>query len=152
MRTAQDILDPQPLTVEPDVRAGELARLLLEAGRDGACVVDEGHLVGVVTAMDLVYKEKRLHLPTLFTFMDAVIPVGWKQAERELEKISGITVGEIMTRDVVSVGAGAPLDELATLMVEKHLTMLPVVDGDRLLGVVDKRAVLAAAFPSAGSA
>ncbi|RME21097.1 MAG: CBS domain-containing protein [Deltaproteobacteria bacterium] len=149
MQTAQDILDPNPLTVSPDTRVDDLARKLLEAGREGACVVDDaGRLIGVVTAMDLVYKEKRLHLPTLFTFMDAVIPLGWKRAERELEKIAGITVGQIMTRDVVTVGPGAGLDEIATLMVDKHLTMLPVVDGDRLLGVVDKRAVLAAAFAS----
>lgn len=149
MQTAQDILDPNPLTVSPDTRVDDLARKLLEAGREGACVVDDaGRLIGVVTAMDLVFKEKRLHLPTLFTFMDVVIPLGWKRAERELEKIAGITVGQIMTRDVVTVGPGAGLDEIATLMVDKHLTMLPVVDGDRLLGVVDKRAVLAAAFSS----
>lgn len=148
MTTARDILSTDALIVNPEMPVADLARTLLTTAEEGACVVEEGRLVGVVTAMDLVYKEKNVHLPTVFAFMDAVIPIGWKRAEEELEKIAGLTVAEIMSQDAVTVGPDADLHELATLMVEQHLTMLPVVEGDLLLGVVDKRAVLAAAFPN----
>ncbi len=147
MTDARTILDADPLVVAPDLPVTDLARLLLDNQVEGACVVDGGKLVGVVTAMDLVFKEKNLHLPTIFTFMDAVIPLGWRQAEKELEKMSGMTVGEIMSSKPKTVGPSADLHELATLMVEDHLTMLPVVEQGHLLGVVDKRSVLAAAFP-----
>ncbi|MCB9780459.1 MAG: CBS domain-containing protein [Alphaproteobacteria bacterium] len=150
MTTARDILSTEALIVNPEMPVADLATALLAGGAEGACVVEDGRLVGVVTAMDLVYKEKNLHLPTVFTFMDAVIPIGWKKAEEELEKIAGLTVAEIMTARPVTVPPDADLHTLATLMVEQHLTMLPVVEGDLLLGAVDKRAVLAAAFPKRG--
>ncbi|MCK6501965.1 CBS domain-containing protein [Myxococcota bacterium] len=146
---AQEIMDRRPTVVEPDLPVADLARRLLESGVEGVCVVEGEALVGVVTAMDLVYREKNVHLPTVFTFMDAVIPLGWKRAEEELGKIAGLTVRAIMSRAPVTVAPTADLHELATLMVERHLSMLPVVQDGRLLGVVDKRAVLAAAFPRA---
>lgn len=149
MTTAGEILNPQPLIVAPDLSVQALAALLLERGVDGACVVGGGGLEGVVTAMDLVFKEKNLHLPTVFTFMDVVIPLGWQRAEEELEKIAGLKVADIMTRHPVTVGPEADLHTVATLMVEKHLSTLPVVEGGQLRGVIDKRAVLAAAFPQA---
>lgn len=147
MTTAGEIMDPRPGVVDRELPVAALAELLLQSGQEGVCVVEDGALVGVVTAMDLVYKEKNVHLPTIFAFMDAVIPVGWKRAEAELEKIAGLTVGEIMTADPVTVPPEADLHTVATLMVERRISMLPVVRDGAVVGVVDKRAVLAAAFP-----
>lgn len=147
MKNAAEVMDRSPLVVTAGLRVSELARILLDAGAEGACVVDDGRLTGVVTAMDLVFKEKNLHLPTIFTFMDAVIPLGWRKAQAELEKMEGLTVREIMTTAPVTVGPQAELAEIASLMVDQHLSMVPVVQDGALLGVVDKRAVLAAAFP-----
>lgn len=149
MKTAADIMDPVPLLAAPDESVATLARTLLDRRLEGACVVVEGRLLGVVTTMDLVFREKNVHLPTFFTFMDAMIPLGMHQAEEELGKIAGLTVREIMSHSPVTVGPGTDLHDIATLMVEGHLSMLPVVDGDRLVGVVDKRAILEAAFPRA---
>lgn len=149
MTTAAEILDSSPLVVSPDMRVQQLAAQLLDRRAEGACVVSNGRLVGVVTAMDLVFKEKNLHLPTFFTFMEAVIPLGMHRAEEEVEKMAGLTVGEIMTDKPIVVGPGDNLHTIATLMVEKQLSMVPVVEDGVLLGVVDKRAVLVAAFPGA---
>jgi len=150
--TAREILDPAPLVVEQATPVRELASRLLASGAEGACVMESGRLVGVVTAMDLVFQEKDPRLPTLFTFMDAVIPLGWKRVEEELHKIAGVTVGEIMTASPVTVGPDEDLHRIATLMVEGHLSMIPVVEDGLLLGVVDKRRVLQAAFASAAKA
>lgn len=146
MSKAKEILDPSPLVVEQATPVRELAARLLASGAEGACVMESGRLVGVVTTMDLVFQEKDPRLPSLFTFMDAVIPLGWKRVEEELHKIAGVTVGEIMTSNPVSVGPEEDLHRIATLMVEGHLTMIPVVEDGLLLGVVDKRRVLQAAF------
>lgn len=150
--TAREIMSSAPVTVAPDQTVSELARRLLAAGVEGACVVQDGLLIGVVTTMDLVFQEKNLHLPTVFTFMDAVIPLGWKRAEHELSKMEGLTVAKIMTAKPVTVGPDAALAAVATLMVERHISMLPVVQAGQLLGVIDKRAVLRAAFPSSAAA
>lgn len=146
MILAAELMDPRPLVVEPATPVAQLSRLLIEQNAEGACVLESGRLVGVVTAMDLLFQEKDPRVPTIFAFMDAVVPLGWKKVEAELAKIAGVTVGEIMTHPPIVIGPRADLHAIATLMVERHLTMLPVVEDGLLLGVVDKRAALRAAL------
>lgn len=133
-----------PRTVPAHTSVHDVAELLLREHRDGVVVVDpNGHLAGVVTTMDLVFQEKRPRLPTLLVFLDAVIPLGGVARSRtELRKIAAIQVSELMTHPVVTVGPDAPIDEIATRMVEAHLSVLPVVVGDEILGVVTKPALL----------
>jgi CBS domain-containing protein len=149
MRYALEIMQKEPTTIHPDARVEALARLLLERRMDGCCVVDDaGALVGVVTSMDLVFQEKPVHLPTVLTFMDAVIALGGRRAQEELEKITGSTVRDIMSADPTTVRKDTPLSEVAALMVEKHFTILPVLDQGVLVGVITKADVLRAAFPA----
>jgi len=47
-----------------------------------------------------------------------------------------VTVDQIMTRDVVHCAPADAVDSVATLMTERRIRHLPVLDGDRLVGVV----------------
>jgi CBS-domain-containing membrane protein len=137
-----------PRSVAADLSVEDLARVLLRDSLDGVCVVDDaGRLRGVVTTMDLVFQEQPVHLPSFIVFLDALIPLGGERAEQEVRKIAGASVAEIMTTEVVTVRPETPIGELAERMVRDHLSLLPVLDdaGD-LVGVVDKRAILEAAF------
>jgi CBS domain-containing protein len=137
----------EALEVTREQSLRELVELLLREGSDGACVVEDGNLLGVVTSMDLVFQEKKVHLPSLLNFMDFTIPLEPPHRLREeLDKISGTKVGEIMSTKPVVVGPNAKMSAVATKMVEKHLTLVPVVDHGKLLGVVTKAALLRAAF------
>lgn len=143
-RTAQQLLDDAVPQVAPGMPLPQLAAALMAAHVDGACVVEHGKLLGVVTSMDLIFQDKPVHLPTLLTIMDAVIPLeSPRRTVAELQKMAGATVAEVMTRKVHSVGPAATLSEVARLMVEKHLTIIPVVTPDgKLLGAVSKAAML----------
>lgn len=55
---------------------------------------------------------------------------------RQQGKLEGITVGDVMVRDPVTVPPSMPVDELRRLMIEKHSRYLPVMDGDVLQGVI----------------
>jgi CBS-domain-containing membrane protein len=56
-----------------------------------------------------------------------------------------VEVGRIMTRQVVTVGASAPLVDAATLMIERKIGGLPVVDASRkLLGIITETDLLKA--------
>ncbi|PRQ06408.1 inosine 5'-monophosphate dehydrogenase [Enhygromyxa salina] len=137
----------EALTVTADTSVRELVDLLLRERSDGACVVDDDRLVGVVTTMDLVFQQKRVHLPSILSVMDFAIPLEPPQRLRqELDKIAGTRVAEIMSDEPIFVGPSAPMSEVATLMVERHLTVIPVVEDGCLLGVVSKEALLRAAF------
>ena len=138
MRHARELMRPA-LTVAPATTIADLARLLLAEGSDGACVVEDGALVGIVTAMDCIFRGKRVHVPPVFVLLDIVIPLERPERTREeLRKLGAATVGGLMTRKVVTVTPDSPVDVLATKMVEQHLTVLPVVDQGALVGMVTK--------------
>lgn len=151
MATAIDIMNDRPLTTRPDVSVSDLARQLLGAGADGACVIKDGDLVGVVTEMDLIFKEKAVHVPSFITIMDAVIPLELPgKLQAELEKIAGLTVADIMSREPTTVAPDTPASEVASLMVEHGYSIVPVMDGDLLVGAVTRAGVLRSAYPESG--
>lgn len=146
MLHARDLMEPAR-TVSPELSIPGLARRLLELEVDGVCVVDAGdRLVGVVTAMDLVFREREIHPPVTIAILDLVLQLGRGRTERELAKIAAVSVSELMTRDVVTVGPDTPLPEVASRMVDQHLSLVPVVDGGSLVGVVTKRAIVLGAL------
>ncbi len=144
MRFAHEIMDRHAFTVTPETPVADLARGLLARHLDGAIVVDGRTVVGVVTAMDLVFQEKKVHLPTFIAFMDAMLPIGGRKTEQELAKITGATVREIMSSPPRTVEFDASLDEVATLMVEDHITVVPVLQHGVLVGMITKPDVLRA--------
>ena len=147
MKRASDVMDQDVLTVAPDALVRDLAARLLAERGDGACVVESGKLVGVVTAMDLIFQEQPVHLPSFFVFFDAVIPLERPgHMQHELDKLMGAMVRDIMSTELITVAAAAPIEEVAATMVRRHTGYVPVVDGKTLLGVVTKRGVLKAAF------
>jgi CBS domain-containing protein len=142
-----DIMDPSPVAVSPEMTVRDLATRLIETRSDGACVIEGDRLVGVVTAMDLIFQEQPVHLPSFLMFFDAVIPLERpSHAQHEMEKILGLKVRDIMSTDLITVGPHALLEEVAQRMVKKHTGYIPVVEDGRLRGVVTKPAMLRAAF------
>lgn len=73
----------------------------------------------------------------------------WSRLEEAgLEVKEGITAGDIMKREFVSVRPEMNLAEVAVLMHEEHLDTLPVMDADRkLLGEISARELFAACVP-----
>lgn len=145
--TAQEVMNPNPIVVSPDLSVEDLARILLEHNVDGVCVVENDKLVGVVTTMDLVFQEKNVHIPTFITIMDAVIPLESNQRMREeMEKMAGTWVRDVMTTKSLTVNLDTPLSDAATLMVEKHISIVPVMDQQKLVGVITKQDILRQVF------
>ena len=144
MKHVQDLMVENPPVVAPDLTVRALAEQLLETGRDGYCVVEDGKLVGVVTTMDLIFQEKKLRLPTFFTFLDSVVPIGIQKTRAEIQKMTGVTVAEVMSRSPLTVPFDAAIDEVASIMVDRHVSLLPVVREGVLVGEVTKPSLLRA--------
>lgn len=148
MKFARDVLEGHPPTISPTASVADLAARLVGDRLEGICVVDGvGGLLGVVTQMDLIFREKNLHLPTTFAFMEGVLTFGLRRTRRELAKITGATVGAIMTAPPAVVREDTPLQEIASLMVERHYSIIPVVDAQgALVGVITRPGLLRAVF------
>jgi CBS domain-containing protein len=144
MIRARDIMTKSVVTVLPQTPIREAARLLVEKHFNGLPVVDEqGQLVGIICQNDLVFQQKRLPLPSFFTFLDSLIPLSSeKNIEKEIQKISAYTVDNAMTKDPITVDPHTSLEDIATLMVKNNIHTVPVVDQGQLVGVIGKEDIL----------
>ena len=144
MLYVNEIMSRTPPTIRSDASVQQLAELLMLTGAEGVCVVDDGELVGVATAMDLFHREKRMPRPGANALARLVIQLSHPNLRSELAKATGVTVSELMSSDPETVSYDDPLEHLATLMVEGHYTVMPVMRGERLIGVVTSRDVVRA--------
>lgn len=144
MLKAKDIMVRNVITARPETEMVQAAKILLENHINGIPVVEgDMTLVGILCQSDLIARQKKLPVPSVFTLLDGFFPLkSTKHLEKELHKMLALTVGEAMTRDPVSVSPEAGVEEIATLMVEKKFHTIPVVEGKRLVGVIGKEDVL----------
>jgi CBS domain-containing protein len=144
MITARDIMTTQPITVTPDMEISEAAAILLDKRINGVPVIGENdQLVGILCQSDLIAQQKKLPIPTLFTFLDGVFELtSHKQIEKEVRKIAALKVSQAMTPDPVTVKPDTGLEAVAALMVDSNFHTLPVLDNQRLVGVIGKEDVL----------
>jgi len=143
IKTAE-IMARDVITVTPDMEISEAARILLDNHINGAPVVDrQGGLQGILCQSDLIAQQKKLPLPSLFTFLDGLIPLSsTKQLEKEVRKIAATTVAHAMTGNPVTVTPETGIETVAALMVDNNFHTLPVVADGQLVGIVGKEDVL----------
>jgi len=144
MLKAKDIMKKEVITVSPETAVVQAAKLLLEHHINGLPVVDnEGYLRGIICQSDLISQQKKIPLPSFFIMLDGFIPLtSSKHIEKELRKMSAIKVSEAMTPDPVTVGPETVLEDVATLMVKSNIHSLPVLDQEKLVGIIGKEDIL----------
>jgi len=144
MLKAKDIMTKNVITVQPDTEVVQAATLLLDHHINGLPVVDEeGHVKGIICQSDLVAQQRKIPLPSFFIMLDSFIPLtSPKNIEKELQKMSAVTVKDAMTPDPITVGPETDLEDIATLMVKHKIHTLPVLDQGRLVGIIGKEDIL----------
>jgi len=144
MMNAQKIMTWNVVTVKEDLLVKDLAKILSENRISGVPVVDDaGKVIGIVTENDLIDQTKKIHIPTVVSIFDSFLFLeSTEKLEKDLKKMAASTVKDICSREIVSVNIDAPLDEIATLMSEKKVHTLPVMDGGKLVGVIGKSDII----------
>ena len=149
MLKAKDIMTRDVITVTPETEVTAIARILLEKHFNGLPVVDEnGNLVGIVCQSDLIAEQKKLPIPSVFTILDTFIPIYPPgKTEKEIQKITAMKASQTMTRNTVTVDPETGLDEIASIMVNKSIHTIPVVENNKLVGIIGKRDILKTLVP-----
>ncbi len=130
-------------TLGPEQTVEDAIKLFAESGISGAPVVEEGRLAGIVTEGDLIFRDADIRAPGFLEILGGVIPLGnWDEYRQEAIKSAGVTVGEVMTSEVLTVGPDASLAEAATIMAEEGIKLLPVAEEGSLRGVVTRMDIL----------
>lgn len=142
---ARDIMNDQPPFCSPETSLSEVARRFAEEELSGLLVVDEDkRLLGVITESDLIDQQKNLHLPTAMAVFDMVIPIGESRFEEELQRMQALVAKDLMSTDVTTVQGDADLGEIATIMSDKSIHHLPVLDNGVVVGMISKHDVIKA--------
>ena len=109
---ARDIMTHKVITIQPDASAQEAAQLLDHHRISGLPVVDDqSRIIGIITEADIISKVDR----------------------------EGLSVGDIMSREIVAVDEETPVNEIAAMLTERRIKRVPVVCEDgRLAGIVSR--------------
>jgi CBS-domain-containing membrane protein len=138
MLTAKDVMTSDVIKVRKEMSVRDLAKLFTDKRISSAPVVDDqDNLAGFVTESDLIEQDRSLHIPTVISLFDWVIYLeSAKKFERELEKMTGQTVGDIYASEVTTIAPDTPVSEIADLMSRHKFHAVPVVDGRKVVGIV----------------
>jgi CBS domain-containing protein len=144
MLTAGDIMTTQIHTVHQDSEIKALAKIFVERKVNALPVVDDdGLLVGMVTQTDLVEQDKPLHIPTVISLFDWVIYLeSPKKFSEAVRRVTARKVGEICSTDVVTCSPETPVSEVASLMVDNKVHLVPVLKEEQMVGVVARLDVI----------
>jgi CBS domain-containing protein len=117
MSTLSDLMTSDVLMVAPEDTIGEAAQKMVDREVSSAAVSDYGRLIGILTERDLT------------------------RAVAGRTHSSEARVREWMTPDPVTLASSASPKEAAEIMLERGFRHIPVVDGERAIGIVSIRDV-----------
>lgn len=121
--TARDFMTGSLVTLSPETELMDAVRLLVDRAISGAPVVDgQGNLVGVLSERD---------------FIAAALKARYYGE-------AGGRVAEFMSKQVETVNADDSLMDIAARFIDGRFRRFPVVDENRLVGVISRRDVLRA--------
>jgi len=148
---AADVMTRGAFTVTAESTVNDAARLMLSHRVSGLPVVDAGGtLVGMLTEGDLLRRAEIGTDRRRPRWLELLLGPG-RLAQDYVHTHAG-KVGDVMTREVVTIGPGTPLEEVAELMERHRVKRLPVVEKGRILGIVSRANLLAALLEAAGEA
>ncbi|HUF77065.1 MAG TPA: CBS domain-containing protein [Longimicrobiales bacterium] len=132
---AQDIMTRDTITVAPTTSIRDAARLMVDHGISGLPVVgDRGTVVGIVSEGDLIVRQRpRTRLSWWQAFFD-----DGERLAREYSKAVGLTCGEVMTREVITVAPETEIESVAALLDAHRIRRVPVLREGRLVGIVSR--------------
>lgn len=112
-KSIKEVMTAEVKACEPTATVVDAAKLMAKEDVGPIPVVEDGRLVGIVTDRDIVVN---------------VVAKG--------RDVTSTTVGDIASRDLVTISPDEDLSEALRLLAEHQVRRLPVVEGDRLVGIV----------------
>jgi len=114
-----------PVTATPDMSIAEASNLMKQEKVHRLPVLDrEKHLVGIITEKDILYATPS--------------PASSLSIHEMAYLLSKLTVKKLMSKNVVTITKDTTVEEAARMMVDQDLSSLPVLEGDKLIGIVTK--------------
>ncbi len=145
MKTVKDFMNKDVIYVSPEDTIFQAAKLFSQLDIAGAPVVEKDKVVGLISISDIIRfidirigKLPKIETPGLSTLLLAIIQMKKMHSDfqKELKKVTCSKVKEVMTKNVITVSSSATLVEVAELMEKHDVNRLPVLSGEKLIGIV----------------
>ncbi|MBD2346509.1 CBS domain-containing protein [Anabaena subtropica] len=146
-KTVADVMSQNPIVVKPETPLQEAIKILAERRISGLPVVDDvGKLLGIISETDLMWQETGVTPPAYIMFLDSVIYLQNPAVyERDLHKALGQTVGEVMSKNPVTISPEKSVKQAAQLMHDRNVHRLPVLDdADQVIGILTRGDIIRA--------
>lgn len=126
--------------VSPTDTIADAARLMVKHQVPGVPVVENGTLIGIITESDIIVREADVEVPTPVPFLDAIFMAdAGPDFDEELRRVLAVNARQLMTSPVFSVRSKATLTEVATLMADRGVNPIPVLDDElNVIGLVSR--------------
>jgi CBS domain-containing protein len=145
MLKIKEVMSKDVMTLSPDTLVRDAAAMLAKRNVSGAPVLDGGNVVGVFSEADVLKsikttkKDLRLVFPSIsslgIAFQEEVTQ---REILEAYEEIGNMPVKAVMSKEVLMVDAEIPLNEAIVKMVQMAVHRLPVVQGNKLVGIVTR--------------
>lgn len=140
---AHQIMTKDVITVTPQASIEDAAKIMLRTHISGLPVQDDaGNLVGIVSESDFLRRSEigtGRKRPAWLQFL-----VGPGRAATDFVHERGRKIEDVMTENPVTVDEETPLEDLVRLMEKKGIKRLPVMSGNKLVGIVTRSNLLQA--------
>ncbi|MCB4858762.1 CBS domain-containing protein [Sphingobium sp. PNB] len=131
---ASDVMSLGAATITHDASLAQAIRTMANHHISALPVVDRGgHLQGIISEGDFFRREER---PARLTALFGA------DANARINALESRTVGEIMSRDPITIGSDASMEEAIELMECHAVKRLPVVTDGRVVGLISRADVL----------
>ncbi|MDP3697833.1 MAG: CBS domain-containing protein [Candidatus Taylorbacteria bacterium] len=139
----KDIMTKKMVVLGPDDGLDKATQLFEQHNYDGFPVVNEdGKLIGIVTAYDMVSQSYATHLPSLLNILESISndQANEKMLKEHFDRLKTVKIRDMMNEDPLVVGPEIKVEDLAKEFIQHHrVNPIPVVDQDkRLLGIVSR--------------
>jgi CBS domain-containing protein len=143
---ARDIMSHPAISVGPDTPIREVARIMRMNQISGLPVVDPaGKLLGTVSELNMIARHAQPRQPSYLAVLSGLIPVNiaeYRQYKDQLRQIIAANAGQLMSEDVQTIAPSTDLADLIEWMLDPEVNLLPVVEDDRVVGVITRTDVV----------
>ena len=101
------------ITIDPDGMVSDGVSVMAQKDIGSLVVMNQGRLVGMLTFREVL-----------------------QAVHRNQGSIQGVRVDSVMVKNPKTIGPNVEVDELRSVMLEHHIRYMPVVEGEKLIGVL----------------
>ena len=119
--TVDAIMTRDVTVASPTDTVQKIYTMIVESGFSAFPVVKKKRIVGLISRRDLLRT---------------------RRVQSVIAQHAHTTIEEVMSKDVISIGPHETISSAAELLVKHDVSRLPVIDGDRIVGIVDRHDIL----------